>query len=57
MRTGPRTAVVTGDLIFHGVTRPVTLNAVFNGAGTDPIADAYTVGFAGTATIHRSDTA
>ena len=55
VRTDPRTAVVTGDLTFHGVTKPVTLSVVFNGAGTDPIASAYTVGFDGTATIHRSD--
>ena len=31
------------------------LQAVFNGVGTDPIAKASTVGFDGTATIHRSD--
>ena len=54
VRRGARGATVTGDLTFHGVTRPVTLNAVFNGAGTDPIAKAYTVGFDGTATIRRS---
>lgn len=55
VRTGPRAATVTGNLTFHGVTRPVTLKAVFNGAGADPIAKAYTVGFDGTATIRRSD--
>ena len=55
VRRGARGATVTGDLTFHGVTRPVTLNAVFNGAGTDPIGKAYTVGFDGTATIRRSD--
>ena len=35
--------------------RPVTLNSVFNGAGTDPVAQAYTVGFDGSTTIRRSD--
>ena len=55
VRTGARGATVTGNLTFHGVTRPVTLNAVFNGAGTDPIAKAYTVGFDGSTTIRRSD--
>ena len=55
VRTGERSATVTGDLTFHGVTRPVTLKAVFNGAGTDPIAKAYTVGFDAATTIHRSD--
>ena len=55
VRNGPRAATVTGDLTFHGVTKPITLKAVFNGAGTDPIAKAYTVGFDGTTTIRRSE--
>ena len=46
---------MTGDLTFHGVTKSVTLKAVFNGAGTDPIAKAYTAGFDVTTTIRRSD--
>lgn len=54
-RSGPRAGTVTGDLTFHGVTKPVTLKAVFNGAGTDPIAKAYTAGFDATTTIRRSD--
>lgn len=29
--TGPRTATITGDLTLRGVTRPVTLEARFNG--------------------------
>ena len=53
--TGPQTATVTGDLTFHGVTNSVTLEAIFNGAGADPMTKAYTVGFDGTATIRRSD--
>ena len=55
VRTDARGASVTGNLTFHGVTKPVTLNAVFDGAGTDPIAKAYTVGFDATTTIRRSD--
>lgn len=55
VRTGPRAATLTGDLTFHGVTKPVTLLAVFNAAGMDPIAKQYTVGFNATTTIHRSD--
>ena len=55
VRRGPRAGTITGNLTFHGVTRPVTLNAVFNGAGTDPIAKAYTAGFDATTTIRRSD--
>ena len=30
-RTGPNTARIVGDLTLHGVTRPVTLEARFNG--------------------------
>jgi len=29
--TSPNTAKVTGDLTFHGVTKPVTLDVTFNG--------------------------
>ncbi|KAI1692618.1 yceI-like domain-containing protein [Ditylenchus destructor] len=29
-------ADVTGDLTFHGVTKPVTFKATFNGEGKDP---------------------
>ncbi len=50
VRNGPRAATVTGNLTFHGVTK-----AVFNGAGTDPVAKAYTAGFDATTTIRRSD--
>ncbi|WP_293900042.1 YceI family protein [Phenylobacterium sp.] len=39
--TGARTARITGDLTLHGVTRPVTLEATFNGGykagGMDPM--------------------
>lgn len=55
VRNGPHAATVTGDLTFHGVTKPMTLKAVFNGAGTDPIAKTYTVGFDGTTKIRRSE--
>jgi len=54
-RTGDRTAKVTGDLTLHGVTKPVTLDAVFNGAGANPLNKHYTVGFEATGAIKRSD--
>jgi polyisoprenoid-binding protein YceI len=48
-------ALVRGRLSFHGVTRPVTLAARFNGAGVNPLSKTYTVGFNATTTIRRSD--
>lgn len=55
VRTGERTADVTGNLTFHGVTKPVTLKASFNGGGVNPMNKAYTVGFNATGTIKRSE--
>ena len=54
-RTGERTADVTGNLTFHGVTKPVTLHASFNAGGVNPMSQAYTLGFNATGTITRSD--
>lgn len=55
VREGPRAASITGNLTFHGVTRPVTLKTTFHGSGVDPVAKAYTVGFDATTSIRRSD--
>lgn len=55
VRTGERTADVTGNLTFHGVTKPVTLKASFNAGGVNPMSKAYTVGFNASGTIKRSD--
>jgi polyisoprenoid-binding protein YceI len=46
---------VTGDLDFHGVTKPVTLNATFNGVGPGLTGLGTRVGFSGTTRIKRSD--
>lgn len=54
-RTGERTADVTGNLTFHGVTKPITLHASFNAGGVNPMDKAYTLGFNATGTIKRSD--
>ncbi|HEX5182510.1 MAG TPA: YceI family protein [Allosphingosinicella sp.] len=54
MRTGPNRALIAGNLTMHGVTRPVSLAASFNGAGTNPLDKSYTIGFDATATIRRS---
>ncbi len=55
--TGPKTANVTGDLTLHGVTKPVTLQAAFNGGykpnAYDPLG--ARIGFSAKGTIRRSD--
>jgi len=55
--TGPATARITGDLTLHGVTKPVTLEATFNGGykagGMDPMG--ARIGFSGHGTFKRSD--
>ena len=48
-------ATITGNLTLHGVTKPVTLNAKFTGAGDSPMSKAATVGFEATAKVKRSD--
>jgi polyisoprenoid-binding protein YceI len=48
-------AAITGNLTAHGVTRPVTLQAVFTGAGANPMSKAQTVGFSATGTLKRSE--
>jgi polyisoprenoid-binding protein YceI len=54
-KTGPTSAVITGDLTLHGVTKPVTLDAKFNAGGSNPMSKKYTVGFDAHGKIHRSD--
>ena len=49
----PNAATVVGDLTLKGVTKPVTIEVEFNGAGT--VMGAYKAGFDGEATIKRSD--
>ena len=53
--TGPGQAEVAGELTLHGVTKPVTLKARFNGGGANPMSRAYTVGFEASGKIKRSD--
>ncbi|HEY3949577.1 YceI family protein [Phenylobacterium sp.] len=47
--------VLTGDLTFHGVTRPVTLDVTFGGAGQGISARDRRLGFSGVTHIKRSD--
>ena len=55
VRTGPRTAVIDGALILHGVSKPITLEAQLLGSGVNPLDKAFTAGFEATGTIKRSE--
>lgn len=55
VKTGARTADISGVLTLHGVTRPVTLKATFKAAAVNPMNKAYTLGFNATGTIDRTD--
>jgi len=47
---------IFGDLTFHGATRPVRLDATFNGFGPRAVLGVGTrMGFSGTGRIKRSD--
>lgn len=48
-------AMIHGNLTLRGVTRPVTLNAEFVGAGTNPFSRKETVGFHGSMSVTRSE--
>ncbi len=52
-----QSATITGNLTLNGVTRPVTLNATFYGAGKAPpmMGGKENVGFKATGTIRRSE--
>lgn len=49
------TATIAGNLTLKGVTKPVTLNARFVGAGPNPSSKKLNIGFAATTTVKRSD--
>ena len=49
------TAKINGDLTLNGITKPVTIDAAFTGAGNSMMGNKLTLGFEGTATIKRSD--
>ena len=46
---------MTGDLTFHGVTKPVTLEVTFDGAGRGLTPLGTRLGFSGSTRIKRSD--
>ncbi len=53
--TGDNTGLITGDLTLRGVTRPITLDTVFNGAGKSFGNPGKTLGFSATGRFLRSD--
>src|SRR3546814_4723920 len=50
------TAEIMGNLTLHGVTKPVTLDAQFTGAGTQPMNKKLNVGFSGVTTRSEEHT-
>jgi len=53
--TGPTTALVSGDLTFHGITKMVTLDATFKAFGPNPMSKVITIGFEVKGKLKRSD--
>ncbi|HEX8400776.1 MAG TPA: YceI family protein [Allosphingosinicella sp.] len=48
-------ATIRGNLTIKGITRPVTLDATFFGAGVNERSKKTNIGFSGTASIKRSE--
>ena len=48
-------AMITGNLTLHGVTKPIVLDARFTGAGSGMMSKKETVGFHATTTVKRSE--
>jgi polyisoprenoid-binding protein YceI len=53
--TGVDKGQLLGDLTMHGVTKPVTLDVHFLGAGIMPMKNVETMGFIATGQLKRSD--
>ena len=54
--TGETTGVVTGDLTLRGVTKPISMDVVFNGSNSMPWApDAKILGFSASGSFNRSE--
>lgn len=49
------TATITGNLTIKNVTKPVTLQATFIGAGNNPLNSKLNFGFRATTNVNRSD--
>ena len=55
VKTGDVTGELTGNLTFHGVTKPVTLKVKFNGGKTHPMMNVPAMGFSAVGSFKRSD--
>lgn len=53
--TGATTGKLTGNLTFLGVTKPVTLDVVLNGAKAHPMKKTPVLGFSATGVVKRSE--
>jgi polyisoprenoid-binding protein YceI len=53
--TGTNEGEIKGDLTLHGVTKPLTLKATFNGGQPRPIGSGYLVGFSATGNVKLAD--
>ena len=54
-KTGENTGIITGDLTFLGVTKPLTLDVTFNKAlAKQPFSGKPTLGFSASGTLERS---
>lgn len=47
--------VITGDFSLHGITQPLSMNAVFKGGADNLLTGKYTLGFSATGSFLRSD--
>jgi len=54
-KTGDDTGRITGDLTIKDVTKPVTLDTRFTGAGIHPFSELFTMGFYAEGAITRSE--
>ncbi len=54
-KTGANTGKITGDLTIKGITKPVTLDAVFNKGAYEERGNQYKLGFSGKASVKRTD--
>lgn len=54
-KTGDNTGRITGDLTLLGVTKPVTLDVIFNKAAIHPYSKQFVAGFSAKTSINRSD--